>query len=106
MNGKDDDNVNEIGTETDLGPKIVMKNYYAFSSSTNSHVEETKDQRRSSLKNSKLEDIELGSNTSLPATKVKKSVQFNLNPEVFLVKSYKLYNRTGSNQTPCLCNIF
>ena len=106
MNGKDHENVNDIGTETDLGPKIVMKNYYAFGSSNDSRIDESKEPKRSSLKNSKLEGMEFESNKSLPTTNQKKSVQFNLSPEVFLVKNYKLFNRTGSHQTSCLCKIF
>ena len=98
--------LDDTGTESDFGPKIVSKNYYAFNSSVDSRLSVSKDPKRSSLKNSNLEGMKFGSSKSLKATREKKSVTFNLNPEIIYVKSYKLYNRTGSHKGSCFCKIF
>ena len=44
--------------------------------------------------------------TNVKENDSKKSVTFDLKPEIILIKSYKGFNRTGKHQESCVCIIF
>ena len=101
----------DMGDEMPFGPRTVNINYNAYNSSIDSRMNESKNSKPS-LRNSGI-DYTTGAmnnpgdiNKLRDNSKHKRTVQFNSEPEVILIKSYKKFNRTGKHDTSCLCKVF
>ena len=93
-------NMEDDHDDLNFFPRVVNVNYNAYNCSVDSRYSEPPGSRIGSMR--KLEngtDYPQGSST-------KKTVTFNLNPEIVLIKSYKYFNRTGKHKQNCECKIF
>ena len=84
-------------------PKVARINYNAYNCSVDSRFSERPGSKLGSIKNT-IENTKDTKDSN--ENESKKHVTFNLKPEIFLIKSYKLYNRTGEHKDNCQCQIF
>ena len=105
----------EMGDEMPFGPRTVNINYNAYNSSIDSRMNDSRNSKPS-LRNSEIDygngiqgrlaDTMAGTRGDNTNKLDKRTVKFCLEPDVFLVKSYKKFNRTGKHNTSCLCKVF
>ena len=90
--------------EEGFGPKIVNVNYYAGLSIDSSQASSV-----SKSKAVQFGDL-YGTDDNYSSSQFKKQntkrVTFNLEPEIFLVESYKKYNKLSYHGGGCKCAIF
>lgn len=89
--------------ESDFGMPRIVKKGYIYNESIDSRVNE---KINCDLIISNDFNEEKSTDKEIYPSIKKKTVTFNEDLEIFLIKSYKKYNRTGKHDNSCLCRLF